>query len=282
MSYEPLKKQLSIDGMIMHYWEWESEGLPIVMLHPTSGYGRMWEPIARLLHPDYRILGLDQRGHGDTGRLKGDYSAETFAADLDACVTALGIRKFALTGHSLGSRVGMIYTSLHPEKVSHLIMVAGPHYASLFDAPEDVEEGRVGRERMKDRQVKFASKDEAIASIKAARPTVTDEVAQHMVQYNMHHSSDGSVEWKYDLEAAIETLSHIPDNLTPYVKKIRCPILIPWGNRPRDLTPERIPLVKPLFPTAQWVFIEKGEYFIYQENPEKLAQAIREFLGQQE
>ena len=80
-------------------------------------------------------------------------------------------------------------------------------------------------------------------------------------------------------DAVAQTLSHIPDDLTSYIKRITCPVLIPWGKRDQDLTLERVPIVKSLFPTARWVLLDEVQYYIYLEAPESLAMVIGEFLG---
>src|SRR5262249_12919986 len=79
------------NGLRVHYYEWAGPGPTLVLLHPSSGYGRMWEWTADALGPRCHVYALDQRGHGDSGRPDGDYSAEEYAGDLALFFDALSI-----------------------------------------------------------------------------------------------------------------------------------------------------------------------------------------------
>jgi pimeloyl-ACP methyl ester carboxylesterase len=177
----------------------------------------------------------------------------------------------------------MIFAAQHPDNISHLIMVAGPHYVSVV--PSDVREKKFRESRIREQesvQIRFDSAQQALESLRAPTSSYRsfdEEMLRHLVTYNMNQNRDGSLEWKWDTDAVAQTLSHIPDDLTPYIKRITCPILIPWGKRDQDLTPERVPIVKPLFPTARWELLDDVQYYIYLETPESLAKVIGEFLG---
>src|SRR5215510_7504463 len=61
------------NGLTIHYFEWPGPKPNLVLLHPSSGYGRMWEATASALGSRCHVWALDQRGHGDSGRPDGDY-----------------------------------------------------------------------------------------------------------------------------------------------------------------------------------------------------------------
>src|SRR5215475_7811197 len=95
------------DGVKIHYFHKAGGPLNLVLLHPSSGYGRMWEPTAGHLDQRFSVYAPDQRGHGDSGRPDGEYSAEEMARDLRAVVDSLGVKRIVIGGHSLGGRVAM-------------------------------------------------------------------------------------------------------------------------------------------------------------------------------
>src|SRR5437762_12817525 len=77
----PLSQRVTVNGFSMHYWEWPGSGPTIVCLHPSGFYGRIWEWVAERLSPDYRVLAIDQRGHGlsqqpPSGNATVDYAAD--------------------------------------------------------------------------------------------------------------------------------------------------------------------------------------------------------------
>ena len=71
-------------GTRLHYYDWEgsSPGLNLVLLHGSGSYGLQWEWVADHLDERIHVFALDQRGHGESGRPDGEYSAEEGAADV--------------------------------------------------------------------------------------------------------------------------------------------------------------------------------------------------------
>src|SRR5882672_2486298 len=83
------------------------EGPPLAILHGLFGSGRNWASIAGRLAAHHRDIALDLRNHGaspwaDTM----DYPE--MAEDVRATLRALGHRRFALLGHSMGGKVAMV------------------------------------------------------------------------------------------------------------------------------------------------------------------------------
>src|SRR5262245_55098369 len=115
------------NGLVVHYHEWPGPRPVLVLLHPSSGYGRMSEWTADALGSSFHVLALDQRGHGDSGRPDGDYSAEEYAEDLYLFFQAMGIDRAVVAGQSLGGRVGQVFAARWPERVQALGLVGGPH-----------------------------------------------------------------------------------------------------------------------------------------------------------
>lgn len=71
-----------------------------------------------------RAIAYDVRGRGETRGPEGDGSFRSLAADLDAFSLALGLERFALVGHSLGTAIVMQYALDHPESLRSLVAVS--------------------------------------------------------------------------------------------------------------------------------------------------------------
>ena len=76
-----------------------------------------------LLPEDFRALGIDQRGFGDSDRPEAGYSIPEMAADAIAFLDALHIHRATLVGHSFGSFVARCATIAHPERVEALALI---------------------------------------------------------------------------------------------------------------------------------------------------------------
>src|ERR1051326_8218638 len=101
MSYVNVGKENSAN--IDLYYEDHGSGDPIVLIHGYPLSGRAWEKqLPVLIDAGYRVITYDRRGFGQSSQPWCGYDYDTFAGDLHRLVTNLGLRKFALVGHSMG------------------------------------------------------------------------------------------------------------------------------------------------------------------------------------
>ncbi len=100
------------------------EALPILFLHSLAGNGGQWALQLDHVRRRRRGVALDFRGHGESDPAEdGDYSIAGLAGDVAAVADQLGLRRFLLAGHSLGSAVAIEYAGRHPERVAGLLLV---------------------------------------------------------------------------------------------------------------------------------------------------------------
>ena len=97
MDTEPLVRDetVMLDGLRFHYRDWgDPAAPPLVLLHGFTGNARQWDSFARAMADRYRVLALDQRGHGETDWAPDqDYSAARVHEDFVAFVAALGLER---------------------------------------------------------------------------------------------------------------------------------------------------------------------------------------------
>jgi pimeloyl-ACP methyl ester carboxylesterase len=133
---EPADGWLDRDGVSLHYLEWRPDvGVvtepPILLLHGLSSNARYWERLARHL-PGRRLVGLDQRGHGLTGRppkspaLPGGYAMDELLNDASFTISELGLGRPVVVGHSWGATVALELVGTRSELTSGLVFIDGP------------------------------------------------------------------------------------------------------------------------------------------------------------
>src|SRR3972149_2144598 len=101
---EPREHTSEAGSLRFRYVEWGRADAPaIVLLHGISAMCRIWDPLARALQDRYRLIALDQRGHGDTSWPdEPAYATDDYVADLEALVDGRGLGRLGLIGLSLG------------------------------------------------------------------------------------------------------------------------------------------------------------------------------------
>ena len=104
---------------------------PIILLHGHGSRGSTFKEFISCIETDFFILTLDLRGHGASGKPLGTdyetslpfYSISQFADDLfDLVEDILFPWPFVLVGHNLGGMIAQIFTLVHPQTVSHLVL----------------------------------------------------------------------------------------------------------------------------------------------------------------
>ncbi|HEY2594723.1 MAG TPA: alpha/beta hydrolase, partial [Chloroflexota bacterium] len=236
--------------------------------------------VAQQLAPRFDVLALDQRGHGDSTQPPSGTAAEDFAADVEALAVARNLPRIVLVGHSLGARTAMVHAAKHPGRVSHMILVGGPHYSTIVPGA-DVEHWTNQSNTMRQRSRKIASAEEAAASLRASYPRFTEADVQHALKYNTRPVAGGGLEWKFEPGWVADGLTHALDDLRGYAAEIRCPILILRAKGSWELTPERMPTVVGVFPNAQVKVVDvDASANLEVEAPDEVATAIRNWLAQ--
>ena len=112
------------DGVEIYY-EVSGQGTPFLFLSETACDGAVWNlyqvpEFAR----DHRVVILDYRGTGLSGKPSTKYSTEMFAEDAVTVLDHLGLNGAIVCGHSMGGRVAQLLALNYPGKVSKLILAS--------------------------------------------------------------------------------------------------------------------------------------------------------------
>lgn len=138
------------DGIRHHYLEWGDPDAPsLLMLHATGLCAWPWKPIARQLARRYRVLALDQRGHGDTDPSDKGYRFEYAGEDLAAIIDAMGLQRPGVIGHSSGGLATIIAANLMPGRIGPVALVETRVSNDASTAPTQDLNRRAERTRMK-------------------------------------------------------------------------------------------------------------------------------------
>jgi len=131
------KRRIDAGGAEL-YVEVEGKGTPIVLINGGPGgthhYFHPWfsrtKKYAQVVYYDQRGCGLSDFKPGDKG-----YSVEQAVEDLEAIRKALGFEKWVVLGYSYGGFLAQLYTVLHPENVSGLVLLGASPGMRADDGP---------------------------------------------------------------------------------------------------------------------------------------------------
>ena len=105
------------DGVNIAYTD-SGSGVPVIFLHGLEGtYEKSQEKIGDGLSKGFRMIGLDQRGHGRSDKPQdSDAYGKHLARDVLNLMDRLQIQKAHVVGHSLGGIVAVYLAAHHPER----------------------------------------------------------------------------------------------------------------------------------------------------------------------
>lgn len=123
-----------------------SGAMPLLLLHGWPEWSAVWRPMMAELLGAHTLVAPDFRGFGDSDKPAAgpadDATPEQLAADTLALADALGLQRFGLVAHDVGSFVAQVIARRAPERVLGLFFFncAYPGIGARWVAPRHLGE----------------------------------------------------------------------------------------------------------------------------------------------
>src|SRR5690606_26468171 len=106
----------------LHYRDVGQPDAPAILFLNSLGTDmRIWNGVIEQLAADYRLITLDQRGHGQSDVPEGPYSIDGLAGDVLELAERLDLERFSLAGVSVGGMIALRVAIDHPERLVSLV-----------------------------------------------------------------------------------------------------------------------------------------------------------------
>ena len=257
----------------LHLVEWSATGPLLLLTHGITAQAHVWDPIAARLAERYRVLSLDQRGHGDSLRPAEGYDLDAYVGDLLAVVDALGAERAALVGHSLGARNSFAFGALHPARTACVVAV---EYGPWIE--------RAAFERLDSRVLaapdRFCSHAAARDYLTTRYPRITPEALESRARHGTRPEAAGRV-WKYDRGAIAQTLRLLNADLGALVPLVQRPTLVVRGAESAFYDAAAFARLRAARPALQYVEIADATHYVPEERPDEVYGAVERFLDRQ-
>src|SRR5215218_2137056 len=116
-------RELSLHGHRITY-RTGGRGPALLLLHGITNSSETWEHVAPRLAERFALIAPDLLGHGQSATPRGDYSLGAHASGARDLLTALGIDRVTVVGHSLGGGIAMQFAYQFPERCERLVLVS--------------------------------------------------------------------------------------------------------------------------------------------------------------
>ncbi|MFN8557301.1 MAG: alpha/beta hydrolase [Dehalococcoidia bacterium] len=265
-------KTILLGALRFHFREWPNPGAPAaLLLHGFTGQRHSFDDLGPLLQARYRVVALDQRGHGDSDWAD-DYATDRMAEDVDAFVDALRLAPVSLLGVSMGGRNAYTFAGRHPEKVARLALVD--------IGPETPAAGRARIQQVTQAKVVFDDPEEAVAAARAYSPRHDVDAVRQRVMTNVRRLDDGRWTWKYDPALHSRERRPHPDPETGWalLPRITCPVLLLHGVESDVLAPETAARMAREIADCRLIDIPGAGHAIAMDNPRAYVDAVQGFF----
>ena len=240
------EKSVQAGGLTFSYLERNGPGETVVLLHGFGADKDNWVRFVRHLPKEYRVIVIDLPGHGSTTRDAHmthtvDYLTQGFA---DA-VQALNLDRFHLAGNSMGGFVSVLYSTGNPGKVLSLCLIdpagaASPEPSDLQFAVERGENPLVPKSREDfDTLMAYAFHD---------RPFIPWPIANALADRYIERSAFSEKMWN-DIHSNWK-------DVVPYLKTLKMPVLLIWGNKDRVLHVSSVSIYQQHIPRLETVVLQ--------------------------
>jgi pimeloyl-ACP methyl ester carboxylesterase len=228
--------------------------------------------VARATAPEFRLLALDQRGHGDSEWARPPaYSPLDYARDLARFVehASAGREKPVVVGHSMGGLSVLAFTQRSPESARGAMAIDIAITSSR------------GRNRYLSRLkglpvVNYPDLETAKARFRLMPEEggIATEVVHKIAEKSLARTDDGRWTLKFDRESFLGG-----DGLAVLdtIREIRIPLMLVRAERSRIMTAEALESARVANPQVRVLTIPDAHHHVILEKPDAVARVIENF-----
>jgi N-formylmaleamate deformylase len=262
------------NGIKLHYTRTGGDKPALVLAHGVTDSGLCWTPIAEALAPDYDVIMVDARGHGESEAPEQGYDPRTQAADLAGLIAALGLHKPGVLGHSMGAVTTLVLAGMYPDVPGAIVVEDPPGWwVSGLDA-DPAEDERLAGLRARFSSLKRKTRAELIADQRAANPRWSEAELEPWADAKLQASDNVMSVFTHMMPRAVDW----PATLG----RISCPVLLLTADPAQGaaLKADDAEALRALVPQLQIAHIPGAGHNIRREQPERFLEVVRAFLAE--
>ena len=254
------------------------EGEPIVFVHGLLVNGDLWRKVVPLLADRYRCITPDWPlgSHSVPVAPDADLSPTGFAAIVDSFMAALDLRDVTLVGNDTGTALSQVTATEHPERIGRLVLTTGDAFDNFPPRPFKALIGlgyvprllwliEKGLRPYRVRRLAF----------KYLAETLTDPAILESYSAQVKH-----VGIRRDVAKVLKgARSRYTERAAQKLADLDAPALMVWATKDPFFPNEHAHRLAEIIPDARVVEIADSYAFVSEDQPERTAEAIGEFMA---
>lgn len=255
----------------------------LLFAHATGFCGAVWAPFVAAFRDRYRVITLDQRGHGDSDKPKDAYAWRFFVEDLAAVIDALELRDVIAVGHSKGGAAVAGVAADFPGRIGRAVLIDPVLIASRDEsAPPPVQNPLA--EGARRRRMVWANRAQLKESYARRMPfrSWRDDVLDAYLEHGTFIRPDGQVELKCpgEIEARVYEGAVFSGSLGN-LSRIDVPVLLIAGGDSATLPPEAARQAASRLRHVRLEILPGVGHFVPMEAPDLVIELIDDFVSEE-
>lgn len=271
------EKRVELPQGAIQYRE-TGDGEPIVFVHGAAVNGDLWRKVVPALADRFRCItpDLPLGGHRLAMNSDADLGPQGVATLISDFVTALGLKEVTLVANDSGGAVSQIVITRHPERISRLVLTncdAFEEFPPRYIRPLPWLVRIPGFVFATMQALRFGPLRRLVLS-SGAKSRIGREISD---SYLEHARSSAAI--RRDLTKFLTGMS--PKHTFAAARRFRDvtqPVLIAWGVNDLFFSREFPERLAAALPNSRLERIEDSRTFVPEDQPERLADLIREFM----
>ena len=244
------------------------KGEPVILIHGFGASSDNWNRMAGRLTKKFRVIAPDMPGWGQSTRIDStSYAYPQQVERLQEFLSALGLRRVHLVGHSMGGFISSAYAARYPEQVVTLALLA-PHGVTEPQPGELALSVAAGDNWLVARNV--PEFDRLLNKVFAKRPYMPKSVLKLFAAYAIRGSAKSA-------RIFAEMQSNDP-TLEERLPLVKAPTLIIWGNQDRVLNVSGAEVFRTLIKGSELTVLPGIGHMPLIENARECATAWMQFV----
>ena len=251
----------------------------LLFVHGTPTWSYEWRHVIRDLSKDFRCVAPDHLGFGGSDRPRNfDYTPEAHSRNLLDFARRLDLTDVTLVVHDYGGPIALPLCIEHPERVGRLVLVNTWMWS--FEGDVDMErKARIAGSRLGRLLYQYANFSLRVLTPSAYgdRRKLTPDIHKQYLDRFPDAWSRGVVLWA--LAKALLGSSAFYRSLWEQRGRLRGrPALLVWGMKDPAFGPRFLRRWQEELPGSAALELPESGHWPHEEEPERVIQALREFL----
>lgn len=262
----PPSREIDAGGVRIAFDD-RGSGRPVVLGHSFLCSRQMWSNQVEPLAAEHRVINLDLRGHGASGRFRSPFRLDDLVSDVVAVLDHLEIDRAVWAGLSVGGMVALRAALRVPDRVAGLILV-------------DTEGGTETIWR----RMQYSLLG-LVARTMSIRPVLPIVARRMFGATTFRTRADLLGEWRerfaaVHIPSALAMLKAIMqrEDILPRLHAVDVPALVLVGSEDTSLPPPRARRLADALPRATYLEIPQAGHLSALEQPRRVTAAMLDFL----